>query len=244
MLRLVPMLAVVAVTLAGSLAPGGAAVRGGATSASARAAVDPAVAPEAMFPAGGPSAAAAWEVATSHWAAAPCGGKVELSWTRLAAGVNATASWWNPTDPWSNPRANYDCRVEFNVDMDFDWPKFCTVLAHEVGHLLGRQHTSGDLLMDPTYSRPLPACEQTADPAAPAPVADEEDVEDEVVAAPAASSSRVAGARWAGPGAGSAKAAAAARGPRCLSGRASNRRVRRFACVRAAGGARRGWQAQ
>jgi hypothetical protein len=251
--RILPLVAVVAVTLAGALAPGGAAVSGTATSATTRAAADgaPAIAPDVRFPAGGPSVAAAWDVAARHWGSLPCGGEVEFAWTRLDAGTNATASWYNPTDAWNNAAENFDCRVDFNVEMDFDWEKFCTVLAHEAGHLLGRRHVAGDLLMDPTYSRPLPACQQSADPAAPAPVAAPAPEADEtVVVASAVRRPRGVTARWAVPGVHSTKApGASAAAPRCLarSRRAGSRRVRRFACVRGndlarPATARRGWQ--
>ncbi len=252
--RILPLLAVVAVTLAGALAPGGAAVSGTATSATTRAAGDdaPAIAPDVRFPAGGPSVAAAWNVAARHWGAMPCGGEVEFAWTRLDDGTNATASWYNPTDAWNNADANFDCRVDFNVEMDFDWAKFCTVLAHEAGHLLGRQHSSGDLLMDPTYSRPLPACQQAADPAAPAPVAaPEDDVDETHVLASAVPRPRGGAPPGAAPGAPTPKdAGASAAAPRCLarSRRAGSRRVRPFACVRGddlarPAAIRRGWQA-
>jgi hypothetical protein len=58
--------------------------------------------------------------------------------------------------------------------MTYSWPKFCTVLVHEYGHLTGHPHTvDGADVMSPIYRAPLPAC-TTADPSeppvAPAPV--------------------------------------------------------------------------
>ena len=126
-------------------------------------------APDARFPAGGPSATAAWQLAVTYWGATPCNGQVQVSWTRLESGVNATAYWYNPFDAWNNAQENFNCRIEFNVGMEFDWVKFCSVFAHEVGHLLGRQHDEADDLMASYYRAPLDPCEQMPDPTGPAP---------------------------------------------------------------------------
>lgn len=162
---------VCAIALLAACFGGGGAVSGAAVSATPRAEFDqPATPADAMFPVDGPSMALARELSDGHWGAAACGGEVAIGWTPLEEGTNATASWRNPTDAWNNAAENFDCRIDFNRQADFDWTKFCSVMAHEMGHLLGRPHSGdpGDL-MAPLYNRPLDACEQTPDPAAPAP---------------------------------------------------------------------------
>jgi len=122
----------------------------------------------AQFPIDGPLMRTAQRVASEHWGGTPCAGTVSLEWKPLGASTNAAATWFNPTDVWSNPAANYDCAIELNAGADFAFPELCTILAHEIGHLMGHPHADhGGDLMSPTYTTPLAAC--TA--AAPAPVA-------------------------------------------------------------------------
>ena len=111
------------------------------------------------YPVGGAAMEQARAIAVAHWGANPCGGAYTLAWSPLDMGTNATASWRNPTDAWNNAGANFDCRIDINPQADFDFPKLCTVLTHEIGHLLGRQHDDNpDQLMSAYYTKPLPAC--------------------------------------------------------------------------------------
>jgi hypothetical protein len=234
--RTLPVLAVVVATLAAAFAPGaGGAERGASASFTPRAAGEPAVAPDARFPVGGPSVAKALEVAAAHWGATPCGGKVEVAWGRLEAGTNAIATWWNPTDAWNNAPQNFNCRIDFNAEMDFDWVKLCTVMAHEAGHLLGRRHVAGDPLMGELYTDELPLCEQTADPAAPAaptPAPPASAASADAGAPQPQSQPSAAGDRWAGRLTKGTPARPRARRCALTAQRRSTRRVRRFTCGR------------
>lgn len=166
-----PAVVAVVASLVAPLAFGAASgpVSGSGHSAVARAAVaDPVPAPQVRFAIGGLQLEQARGIAEQQWGGAVCGGKVEIVWTPLEEGTNATASWRNPTDAWNNPGENFDCRIDLNADSDFDWPKLCTVMAHEIGHLAGQAHAAGPgQLMSPVYSAPLPACDGP-EPGAPA----------------------------------------------------------------------------
>ena len=153
------------------LAQSGSVV-GEAGSVTARAAQNVDVPGNRLFPEDGPAFATAQRLAVEHWGATACNGEVVTRWADLDEGTNATASWRNPSDAWNNAGENFDCIVELNTRADYDFPKLCTVLAHELGHLLGNPHAEADgLLMSAMYSGPLPACAE-ADPAADAPQAD------------------------------------------------------------------------
>jgi len=164
--------AVVAALAAAPLFAGPATGPVTATTASvtARAAsVDPVAAPDQRWPVAGEAVQAAVRLADAHWGAPACAGTVTVTWTSLSPGTNATASWKNPTDAWNNAPANFDCAVDLNAGAQYDWEKLCTVIAHEVGHLHGRQHDEADDLMAAVYRRPLAACSATPEPGAPAP---------------------------------------------------------------------------
>lgn len=133
------------------------------------------------FPVGGPAMQAAIGVAAGYWGTNACNGDFTVTWEPMDRMTNATASWRNPTDAWNNPGENFDCEIRFNTEADYDWQKFCSVMAHEIGHLAGKDHTSDQRdVMSPVYSEPLGECVASAEPGAP-------------VAAPAVSRSKPIG---------------------------------------------------
>jgi Matrixin len=187
----VPAFLVGVVSLLASLGVAGADVTGSAGSATARAAVhQPVAAPDVRFALGGEAMTVARDIAQQHWGTAPCGGQVEIAWAQLDGETNATAAWRNPTDAWNNAGENFDCRIEFNAASDYDWPKLCTVMTHEMGHLVGQPHAANPgELMSPIYTDPLPAC-TGQEPGAPAPVAEAEPVAEPAVAVPSTSAAK------------------------------------------------------
>jgi hypothetical protein len=108
-------------------------------------------------------------IAVEYWNSSPCGGDVSVSWAALDPSINATSNWWNPTQAYGNAAANSNCTITFNQAQAFDWPMFCTVMVHEIGHLTGHQHvTDATSVMYPVYVTPIPQCTGTAPGAAPA----------------------------------------------------------------------------
>jgi hypothetical protein len=115
--------------------------------------------PESVFTIGSAAEQLAIQVAKTTWNADPCGGQVTVEWGTLGDDINAQSSWSNPQSAYDNPELNGSCKVTFNPGADFDWPKFCTVMVHEYGHLAGKPHSPDDRdVMAPYYTIPLQAC--------------------------------------------------------------------------------------
>ena len=132
------------------------------------------VPPATRFAVGSPAMATAQQIARAHWGVDACGGNVAVSWGVDDASINARSYWANPYSAYGHPHLNVHCRIVFNAEMAFTWPKFCTVLVHEYGHLVGRPHgPDGPDVMSPVYRAPLAACaiDEPGVPAAPAPAA-------------------------------------------------------------------------
>jgi len=120
------------------------------------------------FAPGTPNMAAAQQIARDHWGVDPCGGAIEVAWSPDEPTVNARATWRNPRSAYDAPAENSQCSIAFNPAQSFDWPKFCTVLVHEYGHLAGHDHVQDRAdLMAGYYVRPIPACAATPAPDAP-----------------------------------------------------------------------------
>src|SRR4051794_34318417 len=129
--------------------------------------------PENVFPVGAAAEQLAVQIAKAAWNTDPCGGQYTIEWGALDDNVNAQSSWTNPQSAYDNPELNGDCKVTFNPGAEFDWPKFCTVIVHELGHLAGKPHAADPRdVMAAYYTVPLAACSGTLPPGVPAPKAD------------------------------------------------------------------------
>jgi Matrixin len=130
------------------------------------------------FPVGGAEFERARAIAQGHWGAVPCEGNVAYTWQGLEPLTNARASWSNPTSAWGNAAANFECEVVFNTIAQYDFPMLCTVMTHEIGHLLGHAHDEAPgRLMSAIYTAPLPECSPAGPAPAPATAADASDDE-------------------------------------------------------------------
>jgi matrixin len=126
--------------------------------------------PELPVPASDALTSTAHGLAVARWGGDPCGGQVTLAWAHMGAGINARSQWMS-TDV-HNPATYTQCSISYNLDVDWDWPKLCTVIEHELGHLAGHEHVDDPHdVMSPYYVYAAPECAagQAAASAAPAP---------------------------------------------------------------------------
>ena len=144
----------------GATVPGAGHAAGAADAAGVAAATS---ADLAQFAADSPAMVKAELIAVEYWNVSPCGGQVGVSWAQLDPSINATSNWWNPVEAYGNAGANSQCTITFNQVQQFDWPMFCTVMVHEIGHLTGHQHVTDQAsVMYPIYVKPIPQCQGTA----------------------------------------------------------------------------------
>ena len=128
--------------------------------------------PALPVPAADALTTSAHSLAVARWGVEPCGGQVTVTWAHMGSGINARSQWMSVDI--HNPATYSQCSITYNLDVDWDWPKLCTVIEHELGHLAGHEHVNDSHdVMSPYYIFPSPEC-ATAQPgaqAAPAPVA-------------------------------------------------------------------------
>ena len=126
--------------------------------------------PQVPVPASDALTTAAHALAVAHWGVEPCAGQVTVTWAPLGPGSNARSTWMSYDI--RNPLTYTQCAISYNLDVDWDWPKLCTVIEHELGHLAGHDHVNDPHdVMSPYYVYPTPECAAGGAPiAAPAPV--------------------------------------------------------------------------
>ena len=126
--------------------------------------------PQVPVPASDALTTAAHALAVAHWGVEPCAGQVTVTWAHMGPGINARSTWMSYDI--RNPATYSQCAISYNLDVDWDWPKLCTVIEHELGHLAGHDHVNDPHdVMSPYYVYPTPECAAGAAPAAaPAPV--------------------------------------------------------------------------
>ena len=107
-------------------------------------------------------------LAVNRWGMDPCGAVVSVAWTRMGWQINARAQWMSIQV--GDPSTYSDCSITYNLDVDWDWPKLCTVVEHELGHLAGHDHVDDPHdVMSPYYVFPAPECSTSDDAVTPSP---------------------------------------------------------------------------
>jgi matrixin len=120
--------------------------------------------PAVPVPAADALMARAHTLAIARWGVEPCGGRVNVMWAHMGAGINARSQWMS-TDV-HNPATYTQCSITYNLDVDWDWPKLCTVVEHELGHLDGHDHVNDPHdVMSPYYIYPTNECAARTAPA-------------------------------------------------------------------------------
>jgi Matrixin len=121
--------------------------------------------PAARWPAGGSTLHLLLAMGADHWGMTPCGAKVSIRWAALDPSLNAQSSWVNPVDDFAQPSRNSDCQVTLSTAATWDWPKLCTVVIHEIGHLDGHDHVADQTdIMYFSYVQAAPECAAMAEP--------------------------------------------------------------------------------
>jgi Matrixin len=101
--------------------------------------------------------ATAHSLGVARWGVDPCGGQVAMSWEHMGTGINARSQWMSIDVHDASTFS--DCSIAYNLDVDWDWPKLCTVVEHELGHLSGHDHVADPHdVMSPYYVYPSPEC--------------------------------------------------------------------------------------
>ena len=122
-------------------------------------------APALKVPAAPSVTAAAQALGATHWQRERVrrAGRDHLGAPRDA--TNAESRWSSAVG--ADPSTYLRCTIAFSLDVHWDWPKFCTITEHELGHLTGHAHVDDDAdLMSPYYFGASPECQRAPAPPA------------------------------------------------------------------------------
>ena len=94
----------------------------------------------------------AYKVAVQTTGAKPCRGHAHLMYAALESWEEARATWTG------RPPLATRCSVKIAFGLErTSWPHLCTLMEHEVWHLLGRGHEPDGVMLS-WYREPSPAC--------------------------------------------------------------------------------------
>jgi hypothetical protein len=124
--------------------------------------------PAIPVPAADALMATAHSYAVARWGMDPCGGQLTTTWAHMGSGINARSQWMSIDS--HDPSTYSECSITYNLDIDWDWPKLCTVVEHELGHLSGHDHVDDPHnVMSPYYVYPTAECEAATSQVTPTP---------------------------------------------------------------------------
>jgi hypothetical protein len=124
------------------------------------------------YPVDSPAWQAAVGAGVAYWGSLPCGGEIAYEWTDLPNGILGHATWMQSSRAPADASLFTDCRIALDPDAELAPDDFCTVLAHELGHLHGHGHSADPAdLMAPSQGEPIAQCVDAMAPFQPAPAA-------------------------------------------------------------------------
>lgn len=108
-------------------------------------------------PAPAPMLATAQQLALTRWGRQACHGLVAIRWEHLGTRTNAQSRWMSIDA--ADPSTYTGCTIAFSLDVRWDWPRFCTIVEHELGHLSGHEHSPNPAdVMSAYYYGPVSEC--------------------------------------------------------------------------------------
>lgn len=111
----------------------------------------------------------AYASALGEWQKTPCRGDVKIRWGSLPPGIDGDARWLRDLRDPRNPDRYEECRVVISEALRSQaWEKVCTIVAHEIRHLLtdiGHSDDPADV-MHSWYLAPTARCAVSTDPRA------------------------------------------------------------------------------